>query len=282
VAINDDLVADLSMEEIVKRVVGPEGSEVTIWLERSNFGGESFCHHEKEKAEDIRAQLSKLRNLRKDGLLDERAYRAGVGQCWKGCYSVTVRRGVTYKGGIDVSVPMRPSSYDFKNVLLTFWRASTNEEFDVILPRPTPTDVMLNSGSASSTSVGTPRRHYTNPTGPGTATATATAATSQKTTNGSTPAHAAAKPTAPAANKKVMDKDEPGNSSAPNLANGAKLQGNAAPVKKPQEGGQGGGGLPAGGRDGGKDDKEKTIDSACVQAFVFVPCLRGYTSTEQL
>lgn len=135
VAINDEFVADAPMQEVVQKVIGPEGSEVTVWLEKAKYGGQSFGHHEKERADEIKGQLSNLKKLFRDGLLDSRAYNSGVEQCWKGCYSVTVRRGMTYKGELNVFED-RPSSWDAKKVHLSFYRPSVNAEFDVVLPRP--------------------------------------------------------------------------------------------------------------------------------------------------
>lgn len=59
----------------MKKVIGPEGTDVTVWLQR---GQGSHMHHEKDKAEETRAALLNLRAMQKDGVLDEVAYRSGV------------------------------------------------------------------------------------------------------------------------------------------------------------------------------------------------------------
>eukprot|EP00286_Rhodomonas_abbreviata_P006347 CAMPEP_0181338036 /NCGR_PEP_ID=MMETSP1101-20121128/28401_1 /TAXON_ID=46948 /ORGANISM="Rhodomonas abbreviata, Strain Caron Lab Isolate" /LENGTH=241 /DNA_ID=CAMNT_0023448697 /DNA_START=308 /DNA_END=1030 /DNA_ORIENTATION=- len=86
VAIDKELVADMSMEDVVQRVIGEEGTEVDIWLERVPKGAQSYSHH--EKADEIRAQLHRLAGLHQDGLLDKRSWQMEVEKCWKGCHSV--------------------------------------------------------------------------------------------------------------------------------------------------------------------------------------------------
>jgi hypothetical protein len=59
----------------VKLVIGPEGTDVTVWLQR---GEGAFSHHHSEVAAETRANLVKLKGLHRDGVLDEKAYRAAV------------------------------------------------------------------------------------------------------------------------------------------------------------------------------------------------------------
>uniref|UniRef100_A0A7S4PHL6 PDZ domain-containing protein n=1 Tax=Guillardia theta TaxID=55529 RepID=A0A7S4PHL6_GUITH len=132
VAIDQALVADLPVSEIVKFVVGEEGSSVELWLERVSSGCVSYKHH--EKAEEIRQELKKLESLRKDGVLDSKAYNSGVERCWKGCYSVRIVRGMEYSGSMEL--PPDQQSSAISEVVLEFYRKSSDREISVVLPRP--------------------------------------------------------------------------------------------------------------------------------------------------
>ena len=59
----------------MKLVIGPEGTDVTVWLQR---GEGAFSHHHSEVAAETRANLVKLKGLHRDGVLDDKAYRAAV------------------------------------------------------------------------------------------------------------------------------------------------------------------------------------------------------------
>ena len=137
VAIDNELVADMDMEEIVPRVVGQEGSVAQLWLERASSEVSSHKHH--EHADEIRSELNKLQALLQDGVLDHATYTAACQKCWKGCYAVRLTRGVAYTGDVNVDLLARDASRAAlvpPLINLEFYRRSVNAQVLVELPRP--------------------------------------------------------------------------------------------------------------------------------------------------
>lgn len=100
-------------------------------------GAQSHNHH--ERADEIRAELSKLETLYKDGVLDHATYVHGCEKCWKGCYSVRLMRGVAYTGEIEVDLSSGLEARASRvpdEVVLEFYRPSLKKQVLVELPRP--------------------------------------------------------------------------------------------------------------------------------------------------